>query len=278
MSRYQTINKLNTLKKYNMKINRFLSISALAIFTLNACKKDNAVSEPTPEDKSNGEVTFKFKNRVNNDDLVLSTNTSKVWYKNQNNDSFTVTKFNYYITNIKLNAEDGSVFSEPNSYHLLKQDDANSLSFSLKDIPAKKYLSVSYMIGVDSVRNVSGAQTGALDPINDMFWTWNSGYIFVKLEGNSPSSTSSQKALVFHIGGFTGPYKGLKQNTFNLPEATLLNGSNKKTLNMKVDVNEIFKNPQTIDFSTLNFAMTPSTNTKKIADNFADMISLISVE
>ncbi|WP_316930094.1 MbnP family protein, partial [Hymenobacter sp. IS2118] len=43
---------------------------------------------------------------------------------------------------------------------------------ALKDIPVGDYQSVSFTVGVDSARNVAGAQTGALDPNNGMFWTW----------------------------------------------------------------------------------------------------------
>jgi hypothetical protein len=261
-----------------MKTNQLI-LSALASLALIAtsCKKESTPATAA-EDTSAGEVTFKFENKVNNANLVLSTSTNKVWYTNQNADSFTVSKFNYYITNIKMVAEDGSTFAEPESYHLIQQNDLASQSFTIKNIPAKKYVAISYTIGVDSLRNVSGAQTGALDPIKDMFWTWSSGYIFVKFEGASPSSTGQSKSLVFHIGGYKDQFKAIKNNTVNLPIATVINGTNKKTVTFKTEVNELFKNPQKIDFALFNFAMTPSANTKKMADNYVDMISISSVE
>ncbi len=64
----------------------------------------------------------------------------------------------------------------------------------------------------------------------------------------------------------------------NFPIATEINGGNKKTITLNTNLNEIFKNPQTLDFSALNFAMSPNANTKKIADNYADMISLSKIE
>jgi hypothetical protein len=50
--------------------------------------------------------------------------------------------------------------------HLSKSE----LNTSLKNITAIKFL-----LGVDSLKNVSGIQTGALDPAKGMFWTWNTG-------------------------------------------------------------------------------------------------------
>ena len=38
-------------------------------------------------------------------------------------------------------------------------------------------------LGVDSVLNYNGVHEGALDPINGMYWTWQTGYIHCKLEG-----------------------------------------------------------------------------------------------
>ncbi len=171
-----------------------LSSSLIALTLTMACKKE--VKEETPVvDNSNGEVTINFVNKVDNANLELSTNLNKVWYKNQNNDSFNVTTFNYYISNVKLIAEDGTSFAESESYHLISQSEPSSKSFSIKNVPAKKYISISYTLGVDSIRNVSGAQTGALDPANGMFWTWNSGYIFMKFEGASPKVQVKIKLL-----------------------------------------------------------------------------------
>jgi hypothetical protein len=61
---------------------------------------------------------------------------------------------------------------------------------------------MEFMIGVDSARNNSGAQTGALDPTNGMFWSWSTGYIMAKFEGTSAQSPAAANALKFHIGGF----------------------------------------------------------------------------
>ncbi len=257
---------------------KIILTSALLIIVLPmACKKEKKEEVPVI-DNSNGEVTINFVNKVDNANLELSTALNKVWYKNQNNDSFNVSVFNYYISNVKLIAEDGSTYAEPESYHLIEQSNASSKSFSLKNIPAKKYVALSYTLGVDSIRNISGAQTNALDPANGMFWTWNSGYIFMKFEGEAPKSTSQNKSVIFHIGGYKGAFNGIKNNVFNLPIATLINGSNTKKLTLNTNLNELFKNPQIIDFSVLNFGMSPNVNTKKIADNYADMISLSKIE
>ena len=50
-------------------------------------------------------------------------------------------------------------------------------------------------------------RTGVLDPSGagaDMYWTWNSGYIFFKMEGTSPAATGMGNSFMYHIGGFGG--------------------------------------------------------------------------
>ena len=37
-----------------------------------------------------------------------------------------------------------------------------------------------------------------------MYWVWNSGYIFLKLEGTSTVLPAADNAFFYHIGGFGG--------------------------------------------------------------------------
>ena len=55
--------------------------------------------------------------------------------------------------------------------------------------------------GVDSLLNYNGIHEGALDPINNMYWTWQTGYIYCKLEGYILNQTTKQN-FEYHIGGF----------------------------------------------------------------------------
>lgn len=65
--------------------------------------------------------------------------------------------------------------------------------------------------------NVSGAMGGDLDPMKGMYWTWNSGYINFKLEGNSPECPSRNNAFQFHLGGYTSPNSTLRNLSFQIP-------------------------------------------------------------
>jgi hypothetical protein len=76
------------------------------------------------DSNKNGNLTLHFDNRAGSSDLVLSSTA----YKNSFNEDLTFTKFDYYISNIKLTKEDGSIYTLPkdNSYFLVKESDATT--------------------------------------------------------------------------------------------------------------------------------------------------------
>src|SRR5262249_39442029 len=150
----------------------FVALLGLTLL-LNACKKDTIVEDPQPElpplanTNDSTSLMVSFTAIANNKTLRPVYGT----YSNTSKDGFTVTKFNYYISNIKLYRDNGTVYVEPESYHIIKHVDSLT-SFSINRLPEGTYNRVEFLIGVDSLRNVSGAQKGALDPKHEMFWTW----------------------------------------------------------------------------------------------------------
>ena len=81
------------------------------------------------------------------------------------------------ISNFKLKKSDGTWWIHPESYFLVDLSNDLSTTLDLGSVPSGEYTELSYTIGVDSLRNVSGAQSGALSTTNNMFWSWNTGYI-----------------------------------------------------------------------------------------------------
>ncbi len=255
------------------KLIKTATVLSFAVITaLSSCKKKEdpviIVDPPNPS----GSVHMEFFNKVGGDMLILNTGQ----YQNQNGDTFNVTKFNYFITNIKLNKADGTQFTETESYHLLKQSNPSSMTFDIAEVPNGTYKSVTFMIGVDSLRNSSGAQTGALDVNNDMYWDWNSGYIMMKMEGSSSSSTQGGGLLQFHMGGFSGANSVLRTVTLTFPQDLVING-NEQHMHVTANLLKMFGDINIIDFATLSAVHMPGANAKKIADNYQQMFSVTAI-
>lgn len=75
---------------------------------------------------------------------------------------------------------------------------------------------IDFLLGTDSLSNVSGILEGPLDPINGMYWAWNSGYINLKAEGTIQDSTGNTSLFEFHIGGYMPPNATVQALSFEL--------------------------------------------------------------
>ena len=249
-----------------MKVARIVALVLLLVpGFLSSCqkKKDSTAAA------GNGKVKIEFFNVVGSSSL----NMGNQWYINEHGDSFMVSKLNYYISNVKLNGPSVS-FTESNSYHLIKQSDATTTSFDMSGVPLGQYTSITFMLGVDSLHNVSGAQSGALDPINGMFWDWNTGYIMLMFEGTSPRSPQMGNTLTFHIGGFSGVDSVQRVITLPLSSAITVAASGENHIHLTGDVLHLFKSPNIIDFSVLNNMMAPGATAAGFANNYANMFTI----
>ena len=105
-----------------------------------------------------------------------------------------ITTLRFYISDLTIYS-DGKVWNDPNKFHLIDLED--SISLIVHGIP-EKVDSLSFEIGIDSLTNVSGILEGPLDPINGMYWAWNSGYINFKLEGKSSRPKTANQQFEYH--------------------------------------------------------------------------------
>lgn len=114
--------------------------------------------------------------------------------------------FRFYISSISFYKSGELVYQEPNSYHLIDFSDASekTLTFST----SVDFDRISFNLGIDSLKNVSGVFGGDLDPTNGMYWSWQSGYINFKIEGNY--NGASEDEFIYHIGGYLPPFASIQ--------------------------------------------------------------------
>ncbi len=217
-------------------------------------------------------VKITFINRVNKVPVVLDS----VSYTNCWNETYTISKLKYYISNVQFQLADKKVNREYESYHLINEEDTATKSFSLS-MPAGKYGSFSFLVGVDSLKNVSGAQTNALDPLNGMFWTWNNGYIMFKLEGNSPQSTNVNNKVEYHIGGFAGANNSLRTVTINFTAPLILLKKENIEIFIQADIDKLWNAKHTLKIIETPVFITPGISSSAIADNYAAAFGLIKI-
>ena len=126
--------------------------------------------------------------RYNKQALELNT-----WQK----DSIKFTRIQFYIGHVKLYQGTKMVYTLAKSYTLIDLEKNLSLGKLPSDI---KFDKIQMELGIDSVTNCQGALSNDLDPINGMYWTWQSGYINTKIEGLSPWADKGE--FTYHLGGY----------------------------------------------------------------------------
>jgi hypothetical protein len=184
---------------------------------------------------------------------------------------------NYYLTNFQFKKADGTWWVHPFSYNLVRVTSSHTFNFSIPDVPFETYDAVRFLIGVDSAKNVSGAQAGDLAPSNAMFWSWSTGYIMIKLEGNS--TQANWEYFSFHIGGFrdideTNATRWVEMDLSDTPLQVSENKSPK--LKLHADISKAWTMENKIaDNSILH---TAGEMARLMADQFKTAFSLDGVE
>ncbi|GAB3999786.1 hypothetical protein GCM10028807_51010 [Spirosoma daeguense] len=239
--------------------------------------------------QNTGSVTLSFSNVVGQDNVVLKDKQ----FTTPNGEQFTITRLQYYVSNIRFVRKDGSEYVVPQdeSYFLIRENVPATKQIRLNNIPVDTYTAVRFLIGVDSLRSTSdvGLRKGCLDvggDGKDMYWAWNSGYIFIKLEGTSPQApVTAQRPnheFMYHIGLFGG--MGARQTLNNLRTATVefsnamvqVKKGKGIAVGIRADLNQFFGGATSISFAQ-NPVVMASPFSQKIADNYQSMFSFAGI-
>lgn len=243
------------------KYNTLLALLVVMGMAFLSCKDDD---DKTP---TSGDVILEVTHVAGNQNVDVTGATN---YTNNFGESFNVTKLKYHISNVQLLKNDAVAYTMPESYFLVDEALQSSTKLRLPRVPPGNYTGVRFLLGVDSTRNVSGAQTGALDPVNGMFWTWNSGYIFFKMEGGSPAAPSGN--YIYHIGGFK---ESMNQNAIRQVELTFngtsmaVDGSETREIHLFADILKLFDAVQDMPIATNSSIQMPGPDAILFADNYA---------
>ena len=210
-------------------------------------------------------VTLIFEHRIGDQLLVLENPATNIF-----GETITIERFRYYLSHFSITDRQGKTTVLPIQYFLI--DEADSLSkkivLTIPDIPIA---AIHFLLGVDSLRNVSGIQTGALDPAKGMFWTWNSGYVMAKLEGTAAVSTSPGHRFTYHVGGFrTG------MNTTRMIDLAIEDSTKQSLpqLHITADINRWFKGKTELRIAATPVCHSPGELAMRIADNYSSLFSI----
>jgi hypothetical protein len=210
-----------------------------------------------------GKMHLQFVNRAGAAALVRDS-----LYTNAFGETFTVRHFKYYISHLQAGDSTGGFRELTNATFLVDIADTASTVCTIRGFDSRTRY-IRFLLGVDSSKNVSGVQTGTLDPARGMFWTWNSGYIMAKLEGKSASSKAPGNYFTYHIGGYKTGQATARWITLRLPET-----GKREHLLIVADILQWFKSIHDIRIAVQPVCHEPGNLALQLADNYATMFSI----
>lgn len=241
-----------------------------ALIFLVSCSNDD---EGTGSDlKGTGDVKLTFDNGVGDDDLLLGSS-----YTNSQGETLTIDRLNYIVGNFRLTDADGNVFTYPKdqSFFIISEE-TGATEVVLHDVPAGKYESITFGIGVDQEKYLQGAEgqgdllTEAED--NEMMWSWQAGYKFLNFEGTFTSATVTDPTeFKIHMGSHGSSLDNYKETTLNFGTDALVGEGMEPIVHMVADANAILDGGHKLALSEQAVVMISEEKSPQIAENVSTM-------
>jgi hypothetical protein len=250
----------------------FIAIVAIFAGTFQSCKDDGDDDTTTTVKDgitltSAGSLKLSINHVYGNSQLAMSPAV----YITDAQDTIKVTQLTYYISNVTLKTAEGTTKNLAN-YNLIEFTPGQNSEITLTNVPAGTYTSISYMVGVDNTANSTGSHTGDLDPSLGMYWTWNTGYVFIRLKGRY---TAQNNAYSFDIGG--------DNNQMAVSHSLLAHkiSGTSATATIAFDLDKVFSGTNTYDLKTDATDIHSTTATEainKLKPNIAGAFALTAVQ
>ncbi|MCC5921672.1 MAG: hypothetical protein LAT68_14800 [Cyclobacteriaceae bacterium] len=246
----------------NFNIIKYTLLLLLTAFIFTACGEDEESLVDVDDDRV-GKVTIRLHNEFDGEPIQFGKR-----YTNEAGNEFELNTWRYYVSNFRFrNSQSGDFYAVRNSYHLARATEDETVFEISFEIPEGDFNQVEFGMGVDNRANTSIDRKGDLDPANDMAWNWNVGYKFIRLEGDFFPESGNRRGLVFHTGE-NANYKiiTLPTQDFGPLEVRV---DQERIIDIAVEVHEVWKNPNTIDFSVEGYnEVMFGPRSAEVAENF----------
>lgn len=225
-----------------MKFIKYIVACAFAI-SITACS-----SEEDEMLTGEGNVSLEFDNAYLTSDLLLTTTA----YSANNTEKIKISNVKYIVSNIRLEDENGIVFTYPkeDSYFIVNESESDSQFINLTNIPAGNYTKITFGIGVDQEKYLQGA-TGQGDFLtlaqdSKMMWSWQAGYKFFVFEGVYTSdNTTTETAFAFHMGSHGSSVDNYKEVTLSLTNSARVRTTLTPEIHVVADLSNILSGTTT---------------------------------
>ncbi|MFN4122148.1 MAG: MbnP family protein [Flavobacteriales bacterium] len=265
-------NPFSKLRSQVFSLAVFISLA----FLINSCEKDKPLPQPVIEE-TDGFIELEFIGKMNG--LPLQGYTV---FENANGQRSTIENFKFYLGEISLRNEQNEVVKLRDVAFFDMLNGKNSMRVKL---PQGIYSHLNYHVGVPDEMNGTNNPTFSaavyeqehpLSIFNGMYWTWATGYIFLKIEGKIDTSSAQNQTPLrnyfYHVG--MQEFYELK----DFPGSTFeIKAGETTKVRISMEYNDFFRNDnETIDMAVQSFTHTTDNIqlARKIFSNFLQSMEL----
>ncbi|WP_439505422.1 MbnP family protein [Sediminibacterium sp.] len=191
-------------------------------------------------------------------------------YYNSAKEALQINRLMFYTSKWKAINSQNDTIELSKEHYLINIEDASSLQLPFL-IPASTQ-KIVFNIGVDSIKNTTGIQTGVLDPAKGMFWTWRTGYIMAKMQGTSSNAATAGKRFSYEVGGFQSPYNTVRTIVLELTP----NQAKKKAIFIETHLEKWFDGKHLIQIAESPNCHNAGKLAMQLADNYSTMFTIRS--
>ncbi len=241
------------MKKTILTLSLAAAVLSIAVWS---CSK-----HPVMPSHASLKLTFKYE--IDGEALVFD----EIKYKNAADNEYSVSKLEYYISNITLRKADNSFYkSKIIQYVNANQPKTNTIT--LDSIPPGNYVEISFLLGLSAAQNISNSLPNT-NQHNNMYWPeqMGGGYHFMKFEGSYIDTADMQFGYAIHLGKnpYSVPAKLEKKMTLKLKNQELA---------VVMNLNEWFTNPNLFDLNAGSYTMNSDSLMNVVSKNGKSVFSI----
>ncbi len=223
--------------------------------------------------------------------VVISINLSQHWddtnvtsadletteFTNENGEVLTISRLRYLISKVTLYNSFGDAIELP-GYNLVDLTDDNSLNFTKNAVfPPGTYTRISFVYGFNEDDNIDDAY----GDLNVAEWAWpdplGGGYHFMQQEGFFKDTNGDPQPYAYH-NGTAKVSDGVFEQNFITVDIDGLSIDSNATIDIKMNIAEWFKNPNTWDLNVLSGGLMGNYNAQKMMNANGENVFSVEVQ
>ena len=209
---------------------------------------------------------------VSSDDIGIKE------FTNESGEVLKITRLRYLISKIILTNSTGDEISiaGTNDYNLVDLSDNSTFSYATNIVvPPGTYTKISFVYGFNEEDNMDGAY----EDLNSASWNWpgmlGGGYHFMQFDGTFASTIIGVEDAFNYHNGTAKVSDGVFEQNFITVTAENLSINSNTVIDVKMNLAEWFKNPNTWDLNELKTGLMGNyTAQKRMNENGQSVFSV----